>query len=884
MNSWLRRSLLRFVSFFRHVPLDQDLDAEMASHLDLSIEENLKLGLTAAEARRQALLHLGGLEQTKEIVRDTRSIRFLGTLLQDIRFGFRLLRKNPGFASVAVLALALGIGSNTAIYSIVYATLLAPMPYPQPKQLVMVWSKVQGNRNVVAAGDYLDWKRENNAFQALGAWSEESLNLGTASRQERVRAAMVTPGFSSMMRDPLFLGRDFLPEEGEVGKDHVAILTYRLWMDRFGGDPTIVGRTVPMNGEPYTIVGVNNPGVSDRGRDKLSVPLAFKPEQINHDFHWLYVMGRLKPGVTIAEANADMDAVTRHIAEVYPKSDKGWGASVEPLKNDFLGRDIIRALWLLLGAVGFVLLIACANVANVLLARATTRRKEVAVRASLGASRGQVFRQFLAESLVLASIGGIAGIALAWVLLKVIIATMPPFTLPYEADVRLNTPVLLFTLAATALAGVLFGCAPAWQSSRLNLNDVLKEGGQSTLGAGRHGLRRTLVVAEFALALSLLTGGGIALHSLWNVEHVDLGFRTGHLLTFFLPVPAGQLTDPEQINAFYRQLLDRIAALPGVSAASASTGMPLLGTNFGMPFQIAGKTNDDPSKRPVAGFTMVTPEFFQTFGIRMDQGRSLTDQDLAGGLPVAVVNETFVKRYFAGVDPLRQRIIVEQLTPGVTKLGPPIEWQIVGIYQDVRNGGPKGQGFPEIDVPFWQSPWPAAGIALRASVDPATLSKSISDIVLSMNPDLPLAEVKTMDQIRDESMAGDRFAALLFGGFAGMALLLAALGIYGVMSFAVAQRTHEIGMRMALGAGQGRVLALILREGMILALLGLVLGLGGAYLVGRAMHSLFYDVGVIDFTAFSAVASILLASALLACYVPALRAAKVDPMIALRYE
>jgi putative ABC transport system permease protein len=303
-----------------------------------------------------------------------------------------------------------------------------------------------------------------------------------------------------------------------------------------------------------------------------------------------------------------------------------------------------------------------------------------------------------------------------------------------------------------------------------------------------------------------------------------------------------------------------------------------------MPFQIAGKTNDDPSKRPDTGFNMVTPEFFKTFEIHVDQGRSLTDQDLAGGLPVAMVNETFAKRYFAGVDPLTQRILVEQLIPGGTKLGPPVEWQVVGVYHNVRNGGPKGPGFPEIDVPFWQSPWPEAGIAVRASVDPATLSKSISDIVLSMNPNLPLAEVKTMDQIKDESMAWDRFGAILFGGFAGMALLLAVLGIYGVMSFAVAQRTHEIGLRMALGAGQGRVLALILKEGMILAFLGLIIGLGGAYLVGRAMHSLFYDVGVIDFTAFSAVGAVLLAWALLACYVPALRAAQVDPMQALRKE
>ncbi|MGC1990403.1 MAG: ABC transporter permease, partial [Candidatus Acidiferrales bacterium] len=420
----------------------------------------------------------------------------MNNLWRDLRFGFRLLRKNPGFAAVAVLALALGIGANTAIYSIVYATLLEPLPYYHPNEVVMVWSKIQGDRNVVAAGDYLDWKRESTVFQGLAAWSGGSVNLSTASHPEQVQAWKAQPGFFTVMGQSILLGRDFLPEEGEVGKDHVTILTHRFWLDRFNGDRSIVGTTIQINGEPYAVVGVLGPGPCDRGREKLGIALSLKPEQINHDFHWLLVMGRLKPGVTIAQANADMDTVTQHIAKVYPKSDQGWGAIVSPLKNDFLDRDVIRALWLLLGAVGFVLLIACANVANLLLARATKRRKEVAVRASVGASRWQLFRQFLAESLALASLGGVLGIALAWVLLKIILLLMPPFTLPYEANVRLNPPVLLFTLGATALAGVLFGCAPAWQSSHLNLNDVLKEGGRGSSGAGRHGLRRALVISE----------------------------------------------------------------------------------------------------------------------------------------------------------------------------------------------------------------------------------------------------------------------------------------------------------------------------------------------------------------------------------------------------
>jgi putative ABC transport system permease protein len=807
-------------------------------------------------------------------------------LLRDLHFGFRLLRKNLGFASVAILALALGIGANTAIFSVVYATLLAPLPYPHPEQLVIVWSKVAGDRNVVAAGDFLDWQRENSVFQAMAVLNGSNFNLATGNRPEQIRGGYTTPGFFDKVggEEPL-LGRYFEPEDAVPGKDHVVVLTNSLWRERFGSDPHVIGREIHMNSEIYTIIGVRPAGQADRLDTRLFVPMVFKPEQINHDFHWLLVVARMKPGVTIAQANADMDAVTRHIAEVYPKSNKGWGASVEPLQNDFLNRDLRAALWLLLGAVGFVLLIACANVANLLMARATTRQKEVAVRASLGASRQRLFSQFLAESIALASMGGVLGIALAWALLKAIMAMMPPFTLPSEADVRLNGPVLLFTVAATMFAGILFGCAPALQAARMNLNEVLKEGGRSASGSGRHGLRRSLVIAEFALALSLLAGGGLALHSLWNVAHVDLGFRSDHILTFSIPEPQGHLTDPQQITSFYRQLLERIQALPGVTAASASEGMPLQGTNFGMPFQIAGKPNiEDPSARPGAGFSMVSPEYFKAFGISMERGRAFTDQDVAGGVTVAVVNEAFVKKYFAGVDPLTQTVLVEQLIPGVTKLGPPIPWQIVGVYHNVRNGGLRGEGFPEINVPFTQSPWPQATIAVRASLDPAALTRSIFEIVQSLDPNLPLAEVKTMDQIKDESLAGDRFAAALFGGFAAVALILAALGIYGVMSFAVAQRTHEIGLRMALGAGPNRVLALILKEGMILACIGLILGLGGAYGVGKAMHSIFYNVGTIDFAAFSAVAAALLLAALLACFIPARRATLVDPMQALRQE
>jgi putative ABC transport system permease protein len=803
---------------------------------------------------------------------------------RNLRFGLRLLGKNLGFTSVALLALTLGIGANTAIFSVVYAALLAPMPYPNPNQLVMIWSKVNDNRNVVSAGDYLEWKKESRLFQDMVAWSGGSYSLSMSGHPEEVQTRIMSPGSYNMMGVPFLLGRDFLPEEGEVGKNHVVIMTNLFWKERFGSDTNIIGKNVRLNGEQYTVVGVLRAGLTDRFEAPLFLPLAFKPEQINHDFHWLLVMGRMKPGVTLQQANADMDAVTRHIAEVYPVSNKNWGASVERLQNNFTSKDTIKDLWLLLGAVGFVLLIACVNVANLLLARGTARQREVAVRASLGATRWQLFSQFLTESLALATIGGALGVALAWVLLKVITVLLPPFSIPSEADVSLNIPVLLFTVAATLLAGVLCGCAPAWQTGRWNLSDTLKEGGRSAGTAGKHGLRRALVVVEFAMALTLLAGAGLVIHSFWKLTRVDLGFRRDHILTFNLATPIDRFAHPEQITAFYRQLLEKINALPGIVSTTVSTGMPIAGTNFGMPFSIAGQPLGDPSSRPGAGFTMVTPEYFRTFGINISMGRAFTEQDAAGGVPVAIVNETFVKKYLAKVDPLKQRLSVEQLIPGATRLGPAIEWQIVGVYHDVHNGGVRGDGFPEINVPFWQSPWPQAGIEVRTAGDPASVTKSIAAAVQSVDPDLPLDQVKTMDQLVDESLAGDRFATILFAAFAGVALLLAAIGIYGVMSFAVAQRTHEIGLRMALGAGPSQVLRLVLREGMMLALIGLVVGLGGTYFVGRVMKSILYQVTVIDPAAVSAVTAVLLLSALLACYIPARRATQVDPMVALREE
>jgi putative ABC transport system permease protein len=801
---------------------------------------------------------------------------------RDFRFGLRLLGKNKGFAAVAILALALGIGPNTAIFSVIYATLLAPMPYPNPDQLVMVWSKIQNSHNVVSAGDFEDWRRESRSFQGLYAWSGFSANVGGPEGPEQLRGMQATPGMISAFGVKMFRGREFRPEEAGQGRDRVVILTHRLWQRRFGGREDIVGRDIRINSAPYTVVGILPAGQQDRMPSELWVPLSFKPEQINHDFHWLLVMGRLKPGVTIPQAQADMNSVTKAIAAVYPQN-KGWDTYVEPLRNNFVPRQVQTGLWLLMGGVGFVLLIACANVANLLLARGTVRQREIAVRASLGASRRQLFGQLLIESLGLALMGGIAGVGIGWGVLKAVAAYMPDGTLPSEADVRLNLPVLAFTLGATLLAGLLAGCAPAWQAMRQDLNEILKQSGRSP-AVTRHWLRRVLVAGEFALALTLLAGAGLAIHSFWKVTRLDLGVRTDHILSFYLPVPQGKLTGADEVRNFYRQTLDRIAAVPGVTSVSAATGAPLQGTGFGMPFTIAGKPVSDPSARPGAGFQMVTPGYFKTFGVRTIRGRAIDERDVANGAHVMMVDEDFVKRFLKDVNPLEQRILVEEIIPGVTKLGPPIEWQIVGVFHTVQYGGRPNDGFAVMYVPFWQSPWPQAGIAVRTAGDPAAMTKAIAAAVRSIDPELPLANPQTMEQIVRESRAGDRFGTVLYGSFAGVALLLAVLGIYGVMAFLVEQRTHEIGLRMALGARQSHVLRLVVGEGMALAAAGLAVGLVGAWLVGRAMKTLLYDAAPLDIGVFAAVAAVLLASALAACYVPAQRAAWVDPMSALREE
>ncbi len=804
------------------------------------------------------------------------------TLLRNFRYSVRMLRKDRGLTFAVIATLALGIGATTAIYTVVYSTLLAPLPLAHPEQLVMVWSKISGHRNGISAGDFLDWQRLNHSFQSISAVTNGNFNLATKGAPEQVNGRRVTPGFFNMMGYPLMMGRDFLPQEGTPGNDHVVMLTHKLWL-RLGANPNIVGQQMRINSEPYTVVGVLAEGLSDRYDAEITTPLAFRPEQINHDYHWMIAMGRLKPGVSLHQAQADMDAVAASIAAANPKSNSGWGARVDRFQNDFLDDDSIHTLWLLLGAVGFVLLIACVNVANLLLAKGTARQREIAVRGSMGATRQQIFAQFLTESSLLALIGGVLGCGLGVVLLRGLVAVMPEGTLPAEASLQLDLPVLAVTLAATMLCGLLFGCAPAWYASRVDPGEALKDGGRTGTGGSHNRVRRILVVGEFAMALALLAGAGLAMHSFWNLTRVDLGVRTDHVLSFNLDQADGRFKDPAQIDTYYRQILNRIQAIPGVSAAAAVTGTPLRGTSDGMPFSLVGGPVVDYAQRPGSPFQSVTPDYFKTFGIHVVRGRTFTDQDSATSVRVAMVNEEFVREYLKGLDPLQQRLTIEQIIPGLPKLGPAVDWQIVGVFHDVRSFGLRNQQ-PEIDVPFAQSLLPSVTIGVRTAEDPAAMSRTVAAAVHSVDPDVALAYLRPMDEVKEKLLVGDRFTLLLYASFALLALVLAAVGIYGLMAYTVSQRTQEIGLRIALGASRNNVTSLIVGEGTILALIGLGLGIGGAVLVGRTMQSTLYGVQALDLFVIASVTAVLLATALLASYLPARRAAGIDPIQALRNE
>lgn len=893
---WVRILLSRCASLLRRQKLDEDLDDELRTHINFAIEENRAHGMNEQEARTAALRAFGGLTQIKEMYRVQRGLPFLEQMGRDLCFGFRQLRRSPGFAITAILTLALGIGTNVAIFSIIWATFLAPLPYPNGNELVVVWNHYKGERVPTTIQDFAYFAARARSFQRLDYESRGLVHLTSAdASQVEIAGVPGTPGnYTKDLGIRIALGRDFLPDEGSPGRDHVLVMTNRLWRERYYADPQIIGKFVSIDSEPYQVVGVLAPSPLDRGSAGLfAVPLlpatdtrtaAGTPQHGN-------IIGRLKPGVTIAQAQAEMTVIEKQLIK-----DRGWGRDadalsirVEAFKNDWLDQKLQRSLWLLLAAVGLVLLIACANVANLQLARAVARKQEIAARLALGATRRQIFTQLLTESLMLAVIGGALGVALGWMLMKMAAALVPGlFKQSQAAEVGLNLYVLGFAVLVTVLAAVVSGCAPGWQATRVNLSETLKQGSQCV--GKRTGIRMqsVLVIGEFTLAMILLAGAGMALHSFWNLTRIDLGFTADHVVTGFLgPLNTsrtGRLPrlSPEQVIAKERVLLGSLLAVPGASHAALTTHAPL--TGFGeFPFSVAGQPSN-PSHPSDADLNVVTPDYFKTFGILLVRGRFLSEGDAASTAFAVVVNEAFVRHYLGNADPLGQHLRLPLLnSPGRSASALPMEHPIVGVVHDMAQGKKlTDDPQPEMWVSMWQVPSDYVSFAVRTSVDSEAMMGSIRKAVAASGykPD----KLRTMEETVESLCSGDRFEAALLAGFAALALLLAAVGIFGLMSFAVAQRTHEIGVRMALGAKRSDVVALVVRNGMRLAIVGTAIGLVGALMLGRIMQSTLYGVHTIDLVSLSAVAVLLLGVAVLACWVPARRSARIDPMRVLRQE
>ena len=811
----------------------------------------------------------------------------MNAFFQDLRYGSRTLWKSPGFTAVAVLTLAVGIGANTAIFSFVDAILLKPLPYANADRIVRVLEKPPGGgRNGISALNYLDWAHQNTVFSYMAAQTGGAVSLSGVSEPVELRGALVSPHYFDIFGIKAVLGRTFAGDEDQLGKERVAVLSHKLWETQFGSDPAVIGRKIILNGQPHEVIGVLAAGgVFDRAFNQIWRPLAFEPPNLTRNFHWLGSYAILKPGVTLQQAQAQMDGIGAQIAAQYPDSNKGWGVNVERFADTLVGNDLRRSVWIMMAAVGMVLLIGCANLANLMMGRAASREREVAVRASLGAGRWRLVRQFLTESVLLSLSGGVLGVGLGYAVMAILRLALPPFSLPREVHVTMDAPVLLFSLALSVLTGILFGLAPALQAARPQLAATMKEGGRgSTTGGARRRVRSALVVAEVALAFMLLSGAGLLLRSFQRLMHVDAGFDIANVITAGLPVSSKQFPDPDRLNSHYREIVAAVEALPGVREAALASVLPLEGWSYGMPFQIAGQPLVDVAHRPACFFKMISPNYFSALGIKLRRGRALSDRDGKGAPPATVVNETFVRRYFKEQDPIGQRILIQEIVPGKTQLGPEIPWQVVGVIADEKIDGLNDDNSPGVYVSNDQSPLYGMTLIVRTAMDPLTLDHALRDAIHAIDKDQPLTDVRTLEQVRSESVANDRLQTRLLAIFAGAAMLLAAIGIYGVISYAVTQRTHEIGIRAALGATTGNLLRLVLTSGMVLAGAGLILGLAGSLLVTRLMSNLLFGVSPRDPITLAATAVLLGCVALLACLIPARRATKVDPVVALRYE
>jgi predicted permease len=866
---------------------EQDASDELRFHIEQQTAANVAAGMSPDNARRQAVLQFGAVEGVKESCREERRGFWFETLIADVHHALRVMRKNPGFATIAILTLALGVGANTAIFSVVYAVLLKPLPYANPNQLVVVF-EAKPQEGVEKTGtsyaNFEEWRAQNTVFSELSGNQGHDLTVTGRGEPFVAVTGVVTPEVFAVLAATPLAGRTFVPDDGKQRAAPVVILSENLWRSRFGADPNIVGSAISLDKRLFTVVGIMPASFRSplqARRQDVWVPLAddplFSGWMARRGGHWLIAIGRLKPGVSIAQAQAEMGAISSRLAKEYPAENEGWTVRIVPLQSELVG-DVKPALLVLLGAVALVLLIACANIANLLLARATSRAKEMSVRIALGAGRARIIRQLLTESAALGLLGGAAGTLLAYWGVRGLRSLLPA-DIPDVNAIQVDGYVLAFALLLSVAASFVFGLAPALFSAGSDLQKTLREGaGRAGAGGGRHTARTVLAAAEIALAMVLLVGAGLLVRSFVTLTSVNPGFSSQHLVKAEVQLPRFEYSTPQQWNTFADDLLARIQSEPGMRDSAVAIPLPLANGNINLTFEIEGSSAPPSSQSRTANYVASTPEYFRVMGIPLLQGRAFSREDVASGPRVAIISAAMARVYFPNQNPIGKRIVFGFPPDGEAQR------EIVGVVGDVRDVALRQEPAAMMYVPYAQAPFWGAVVVVRSNLTVAAVADAIRRDARAIDKDLPITDIAAMPEIVDATVAQPRFQTMLLGAFSALALILAAIGIYGVISYSVAQRTHEIGIRMSLGAQPGQILRLVVGQGVRLALVGVAIGCAAALALTRLMRSLLFNVSPADPVTFVVVAILLAGVSVAACYIPARRAMRVDPMTALRYE
>jgi len=883
----------RLRTLFRHNTVEKEMNNELRFHFEQQVDKLMRSGMSKDEASRQARFEFGGEDKVREECREARGVGSVEMLLQDLHYGARTLLKDPSFSLVAVLTLALGMGATTAIFSVVDAVLLHPLPFRDSSRLVVVWENfltLNHPHNVAAPANFLDWESQNTVFEGMTAMADSHANLTGSGDPQQIVLGNVTAGFLSVTGVNPILGSGFNADNWKEGKDDVVLLDYGFWKERLGGDPGIVGKTIELNGKPVVVVGVAPKDFTlfiKDGNLTGSRPQMWSPWAVPKDWgdrkqgvgRYLTVLARMKPGVTVAQAQEQISTIAWRLQQEYPLTNAHWGTTVVPIREQLSG-DLRPALLTLFCAVAFLLLIACANVSSLLLARAAKREKEIAIRAAIGASRWRIARQLLTESVLLAGSGGALGLLLAFWGTRALLASGPKDLLDLRY-VTLNLRLLAFTATVTMVSSIVFGFLPSFLSARSQIGESLKDEARSTATGRSTLLRSLLVVAQMSLALVLLVGSGLLIRSFVRLVGVDPGFDPRNLLTFQVGLPHAKYPQDEAQMAFFRDLLLRLGRLPGVRSVSMENFPPLTGMGSATSVHIIGQPKRGEADLPVSGVRVVGPDYFRTMGIPLQAGRLFDERESTEASHVVVVNQAFVEEYLRGENPIGKKISIYMHDDKFDDDHPS---EIVGVCGAVHQSALDSEAKPNVYWPMPELTYSRMTFLVRTSNDPAALVPAIRRQLREIDPELPMASVATMEQLLGDSLARSRFTMSLLGVFAAVALALTAVGIYGVISYSVAQRTHEIGIRMALGAQRGNVLGLVLKQGARLMIAGVGLGVVSALVLTRSMSSLLYGVGATDPATFAAVVFILLAVAFLASYVPARYATRVSPMTALRNQ